>query len=218
MPPTDRRAIFFVIGGLVISPLSSAAYEFETAPDPSKIYKILPKNFSIECIPIEAPPTDNIKEAEYLFEIKQLRTEERIREIISQNINPIPLFWDCAGVSEIQYPEFASHFYNVLSDVEIVVLALKKKFSRQRPSVVLPAIDPVVPVPWHFSYPSGHATQSIVLAELLSGLRPEAAERLQKLAFRVGVNREVAGLHYPTDTIAGFTLGRWFLNQFSRFR
>ena len=208
-----RRHLMVGIGASVLNSL--AVEESATSPDPTTIYKILPRDFKYEEVPISPPPINNIKEAKLLYEMKTLRTRGRIQEIICQNLNPIPLFWECAQISEKDYPEYTSRFYNIVSDVEIVLLALKKKFNRPRPSVVLPAIEPVVAVPWHSSYPSGHATQSIVIAGLLSELKPYSATRLHKLAFRVGVNREVAGLHYPTDTAAGFALGKWFLNELS---
>jgi len=207
-----RRHLLVGIGVCAINSLSLA--ESAISPDPSTVYKVLPRDFKIEGIPIEPPPADNIMEAKILFQMKSERTNSSIQAIIAQNVNPIPLFWECAGIAENDYPEFTSHFYNVISDVEIVVLALKKKFNRPRPSAVLPALDPVVPVPWHSSYPSGHATQSAVIAGLLSRLKPSLSESLTNLALRVGVNREVAGLHYPSDTTAGFALGQWLLNEF----
>jgi len=206
-----RRHLLVGLGGSALSSLSLA--ESAISPDPSTIYKVFPKDFTIDGIPIEPPLFDNIKEARLLLKMKSKRTSLRVQEIISQNIDPIPLFWKCTGIKENDYPEFTSHFYNVISDVEIVVLALKKKFNRPRPSVVLPALDPVVPVPWHSSYPSGHATQSTVIAGLLSLLKPSSSESLTNLARRVGVNREVAGLHYPSDTSAGVALGKWLLNK-----
>lgn len=210
-----RRQLLVGIGGYALSSLSLA--ESAISPDPSTIYKVLPKDFRVEGIPIKPPLVDNIKEAKLLLKMKSMRTSLRIQEIVSQNINPVPLFWECAEIAENDYPEFTSHFYNVISDTEIVVLALKKKFNRPRPSAVLPALDPVVPVPWHTSYPSGHATQSTVIAGLLSRLKPSSSESLTNLALRVGVNREVAGLHYPSDTTAGIALGKWLSTEFARF-
>lgn len=213
MIDAHRRQLLVGVGVSVLNSLSLA--QSAISPDPSTIYKVLPKDFRVEGIPIEPPLVDNIKEAKLLLKMKSMRTSLRIQEIVSQNINPIPLFWECAGIAENDHPEFTSHFYNLISDVEIVVLALKRKFNRPRPSAVLPALDPVVPVPWHTSYPSGHATQSTVIAGLLSRLKPSSSESLANLALRVGVNREVAGLHYPSDTLAGIALGRWLSNEFS---
>jgi acid phosphatase (class A) len=213
VPIDINYCLRYLIVGVGASVLNSLAVaELAVSPDPTTVYKILPQDFEYEKIPISPPPINNLKEAKLLYEMKALRTRSRVQEIISQNLNPIPLFWKCSETSENDYPEFTNRFYNILSDVEIVVLALKKKFNRPRPSFVLPALDTVVSVPWHSSYPSGHAAQSIVIAGLLSRLKPDFAARLNNLAFKVGVNREVAGLHYPSDTTAGVALGRWLLD------
>ena len=183
------------------------------AVDPKKIFKILPTDFSIAAITIDSPPVDDLQEACLLLQMKSLRTIDRVQQIKTEDVNPVPLFWACAGISEADNSAFTDRFYEAISDVELVVLGLKKRFSRLRPSAVLPEIEPVVPVPWHFSYPSGHATQVAVIAEILARVAPRQATRLRELAYRVGLNREVAGLHYPSDSVAGFALGRWLWKQ-----
>lgn len=211
----NRRSVLASFGLLTIGSIAQA--QFANAEDPTTIYKVLPKNFLVDSVPIVAPAVSNIDEARLIMAMKGMRTVERVREIVRQNENPIPLFWECAGIAEDRHPDFASRLYDAVSDVEIVVLELKKRFNRPRPSSVLPAIDPVVAVPWHAAYPSGHATQSTVIAELLSRVVPEAAVRLKQLAVQVGRNREIAGLHYPSDTDAGIAVGKW-LTRTSYFR
>jgi membrane-associated phospholipid phosphatase len=77
---------------------------------------------------------------------------------------------------------------------------------------------PPIDVPGHASYPSGHATESYLLAEILAQVMPPAASTrtdpadpdstpLRRLAERVARNREVLGLHYPSDSRAGKYLG-----------
>jgi hypothetical protein len=82
---------------------------------------------------------------------------------------------------------------------------------RPRPSQLLPALLPPVPVPGHPAYPSGHATQSMLMALLLLEVLPEARRELWKpylltQAYRMGRNREIAGLHYRSDSTAGYQL------------
>jgi hypothetical protein len=93
---------------------------------------------------------------------------------------------------------------------------------RPRPSQLCPWLFPPIAVPGHASYPSGHQTQSMLLSLLLSNVMPAAAagpttnsvtgalgpSLLRKLAERIGRNREVLGLHYPTDSAAGRSLAR----------
>jgi hypothetical protein len=86
---------------------------------------------------------------------------------------------------------------------------------RPRPSHFNPSLMPPVPVPGHPAFPSGHATQSMLMAlciiEVLkrAGKGPGTStgdtlrKSLRVLARRIARNREIAGLHYPSDSIAG---------------
>ena len=83
---------------------------------------------------------------------------------------------------------------------------------RARPSHLCPALAPPIEVPGHPSFPSGHATQGMLIALCIEAALPNAATKgrwrplLHTLAGRVGRNREIAGLHYASDTRAGFEL------------
>lgn len=94
---------------------------------------------------------------------------------------------------------------------------------RARPSQLCPALLPPLTVPGHPAFPSGHATQSMLMA-LVAGEVMEARNGkqgggaawkplLQQLACRIARNREIAGLHYPSDTQAGFELARKTFNK-----
>jgi membrane-associated phospholipid phosphatase len=82
-------------------------------------------------------------------------------------------------------------------------------FPRPRPSQVCPALLPPVPVPCHASYPSGHATEArliaLVLEDILQPVYIQATivTDLTALSWRIARNREIAGLHYPSDSHAG---------------
>ncbi|MDQ2762593.1 MAG: hypothetical protein M3Y22_03615, partial [Pseudomonadota bacterium] len=112
-----------------------------------------------------------------------------------------------------------------------------KVFGRPRASQLSPALMPPIAVPGHASYPSGHSTQTHLLSGLLSKVMPAAvtaplpinanpqakpavlppilplqpSSLLDRLAERVSRNREVLGLHYPSDTRAGKIVADWSL-------
>jgi hypothetical protein len=78
----------------------------------------------------------------------------------------------------------------------------------------------MIPTPGHGAYPSGHATEAFVAATVLDALlraaRPGASHKaghdatrvqLQRQAYRIAVNRTVAGVHYPVDSACGRVLG-----------
>src|SRR5262249_11420905 len=90
---------------------------------------------------------------------------------------------------------------------------------RPRPSQLSPALMPPIEVPGHASYPSGHATEAYLISKCLATVMPAAASTpydpadadstaLQRLAQRTARNREVLGLHYPSDSQAGKVLAQ----------
>jgi membrane-associated phospholipid phosphatase len=95
-----------------------------------------------------------------------------------------------------------------------VVMHYKATFQRRRPSELWPGLMPPVDVPGHAAFPSGHATEAHLIARLLAAVLPQrhpALPLLAPLAHRIAINREVLGLHYRSDSVAGEVLaGRAF--------
>lgn len=81
----------------------------------------------------------------------------------------------------------------------------KKHFARPRPSRENAEIVPVLGNAGGESYPSGHATFGYTAGILLAMMVPEKAPELFERAARYGRNRNVGGVHYPTDIEAGRT-------------
>jgi hypothetical protein len=105
----------------------------------------------------------------------------------------------------------------------------KGYYQRVRPSQLMPALMPPISIPGHASFPSGHATQSKLVAlcieQLLPGYQQDATKKLpaapsqgslcdeltpnlRHLARRIARNREIAGLHYPSDSVGGRILAK----------
>lgn len=95
----------------------------------------------------------------------------------------------------------------------LIVMQLSKGFfERPRPTIVT-HIDP----PGGLSFPSGHSmisaamymTLAVVIARTLSRrrLRIYVVGVGALLAFLIGLSRLYLGVHYPTDVLAGWTLG-----------
>jgi hypothetical protein len=86
----------------------------------------------------------------------------------------------------------------------IMAANYKKKFMRPRPSQIEPRLRPLIDVPRHPAYPSGHALQYFLVAKALSTVvhNDELSIELFKVARRIAENREWAGLHYASDTDA----------------
>jgi hypothetical protein len=87
----------------------------------------------------------------------------------------------------------------------IVGVHYKKQYMRARPSQVDSRLRPIIDVPGWASYPSGHAVQYFLVAKALATVvhSDELSNELFKIAQRVAENREWAGLHFRSDTLAG---------------
>jgi hypothetical protein len=100
------------------------------------------------------------------------------------------------------------------SEIEGPILKLKWKFNRARPWTCCgPELAPIFVRPhWlypgHPSYPSGTATSAWVVAYLVGHLVPKYQAALERAAAQVALNREIAGVHYPSDSEAGKRLAR----------
>ncbi len=100
----------------------------------------------------------------------------------------------------------------IYRDLGVVVFVFKERFNRVRPSTLAEKtgmkIDTTVAIPGHPAYPSGYATGAFTIAYILQELDPKNAKVYQNDAMRIARNREIGGLHYPSDTAAGRLLAR----------
>ena len=134
---------------------------------------------------------------------------------------------DALGEILSQQDEFISYFLNLLSaspggypaTTQVLTIAsqigtfcamyYKGLYQRPRPSQICPALLPPVAVPGHASLPSGHSTQAHLMALCLVDVLatwPDTGhltDDVWTLADRIARNREIAGLHYASDTEAG---------------
>ncbi|MBT2324599.1 hypothetical protein J7E62_19825 [Variovorax paradoxus] len=87
---------------------------------------------------------------------------------------------------------------------ELMMIQLKRHFSRARPSQICPTLYPPVAMPGHSAYPAGHALIARLTALCLKQVvPPEVHDSLDELVRRISINRLIAGLHFATDNSAG---------------
>jgi acid phosphatase (class A) len=96
---------------------------------------------------------------------------------------------------------------HVDADITVAVFNAKHRFDRARPSQLEPRLTPSIPVPAHAAYPSGHALQGYVVARVLALLAPDRRDAFTVLGDSIGREREIAGLHFPSDSAASRALG-----------
>ena len=91
--------------------------------------------------------------------------------------------------------------------MRFAVFHAKRRFGRARPHQLDARLRPSIAVPPHAAYPSGHAIEAHVVGLVLARLAPGSRDALAAAARQIGHEREIAGVHYPSDGVASRALG-----------
>jgi acid phosphatase (class A) len=201
------------------------------AKDAPPVHYVAPSEIDFtKILPGVAPVTDDEAKVEKEFELSEVveiqheaspADVQRARdEAHTPNHLPSPYsFSDVIGpwfkADNAHLALTVALLQNVLDDAEGVVKPAKKHWNRARPFRQDPADvklqtddDSEVPGPASASYPSGHGTDGMVLALVLSDLAPQLKEKLIARGIQYGNDRVVLGVHFPSDVAAGRALGR----------
>lgn len=102
-----------------------------------------------------------------------------------------------------KHPATSALLAAVDHEVVYYVMHYKHLIQRARPTQLEPKLTLVVPIPGNSSYPGGHAAQSYSMALVLGMLDPEHKDAYVQRSIEGSHRREIAGLHYPMDAVAG---------------
>lgn len=169
--------------------------------------RILPEDF-----PIEIPPpfkNSSAETAEELAFLKKIatieRTESQVKKIQSEDrSSSLHMIFEEEGLFNItNYPLTSALIESVDSEILYFAVREKRNFKRARPSQLAPDLTTVIDVPKHAAYPSGHAAQSYAHALVLAEIDSANADKYKQLALDIAHRREIAGVHYPSDSKAG---------------
>ena len=158
------------------------------------------------------------EEIEHLVRAAMNERADALAEILSQSDEFISYFLNMMTARPGAYPNTTKVLAIASLVGTFVAMYFKALYGRPRPSQLCPALLPPIEVPGHASFPSGHSTQAHLMALCMDKvLRPTAPsppapplpqqpvmnDDLWTLADRIARNREIAGLHYRSDTLAG---------------
>jgi membrane-associated phospholipid phosphatase len=85
--------------------------------------------------------------------------------------------------------------------------ALGVLWPRQRPFAARSDIEALVPHAGERSFPSRHVASGLAMAAIAHRDHPRLGAAMAGVAWLLGVSRIAAGLHYPTDVLAGALVG-----------
>ena len=109
-------------------------------------------------------------------------------------------------------PKTEQFFSRVQKEAARATDDAKDFFKRPRPYTVDPSLA-AGKLETSFSYPSGHATEAMVLALVLADLFPDKAEAILSVGSDIGWHRVWIARHYPTDIYAGRVFARAIVRE-----
>lgn len=163
------------------------------------------------------------KECEDLLESQKKYLDARRTDIVKQahsNEHAIQPVLDVLNIGYAADPEAKALVKVIVWNISYPLFRFKAEVARARPRHRCPGdlermFEPPHKLhPGHGSYPSGHATLARCWAELIGHYNgdPTKKKLMIEAADDVALNREVAGLHFPSDSVAGKDLGQQIAN------
>ena len=177
------------------------------------VLKLLQTSFKDLTIPAPFKNSSEEIDIEMKF-VRMLRklTEnpDTVRNITEEDKDLLSPFLRFAEANHLPVDE--SFLRLLMDDVNALSMRFKYMFNRPRPKQL--AAQKGLELVTHEgtsanspSYPSGHSVAGRVLGKALADRYPNFAEDFEKIGATIGLNRLIAGLHYPTDHAAGVMLG-----------
>ena len=177
------------------------------------VLKLLQTSFNDLTIPAPFKNSSEEIDIEMKF-VRMLRklTEnpDTVRNITEEDKDLLSPFLRFAEANHLPVDE--SFLRLLMDDVNALSMRFKYMFNRPRPKQLAAQKD--LELVTHEgtsanspSYPSGHSVAGRVLGKALADRYPNFADDFEEIGATIGLNRLIAGLHYPTDHAAGVMLG-----------
>jgi acid phosphatase (class A) len=168
------------------------------------LYRLLPS-------PPVAGSAQERAELDELLRIQANRTPAEVQRARDDAAVSIFRFADALGnppqFTRDRLPLTSALFARVEKDESLFMNTAKDAFGRPRPFLTEKRLVPVVAMPPSASYPSGHSTWAVACAIILADMVPERRAQIFARADEYAHNREVGGVHYPSDVAAGHLAG-----------
>jgi len=184
---------------LVLAGAASKADAFYISRDQVDLTKVL------------APPPASLSDQQAaelaaVLDAQRTRTAEQAeRAVADDELSIYRIAGEVLGpnFTESQLPKMASFERRLASDVRTLYRGANEFWRRPRPFQLSGEVNAIGHRSRNGSYPSGHAIRGYLVAIILGNMVPEKREALFARGREYGMNRVVAGVHFPADIAAG---------------
>lgn len=149
-------------------------------------------------------------ERDLMVALQQKRTEGQVARCRSEVKVTLAAFARVMGpwFTAENLPHLAQLLKHAEKEAAVFSGVAKNHFARKRPAAEDPRIEIAVENEDTPAYPSGHAMRGIVFAAIIAQLAPQQQAALLERGREIGWDRVIAGMHHPSDIIAGRVVGQ----------
>jgi acid phosphatase (class A) len=159
--------------------------------------------------PVALGSAEELAELAVVLKLQDQRDASDAERIHAEDVMSLATFSDAVGpwFTPARLPQLSALVLAIHAECRPFIHNGKALFAHPRPPAVDPKVTPLVSE-GEGSYPSGHSTRGMADALILAELVPEARKALLDRGQRIGFDRVVAGVHFPSDVVAGRVLGQ----------
>lgn len=204
----------FSIDRINFTDVPSAKHQFRIDSAPSaNLIQIDEWSAPVKAFPANSS-SDTYQELQIMAnEISQIG--DKSEDILEKYDDILQSFEKICRKKGLNFPK--KYMSNLIEEAAEIIIKLKYKYNRPRPYQLAPILGielragsiESANTP---SFPSGHACQSKLVANVLCVIYPECIADFQKMAEKIAYSRYIGGVHFPSDLVYGDELADWIIN------
>jgi len=191
--------------------------EFVLSVDDKEKFKKHFKGINVEDFKdLTYPKEDSAEAKKELAKIKSIKLD---RAFVKKCDDIKKVFKDYFKENDLDFPE--KLVSDIIDGTVYFIMGVKNHYDRPRPKDLAKKLG----VDLNFvslssartpSFPSGHATQSHLLAYILSDMFPKHKKSFEKIADDISMSRMMAKVHFPSDIESGEKVAKVLYKQYRK--
>lgn len=193
--------------------------ELVDSPEPMELIKA-----KAEDAPVQVPPANSSQETRHelqrmIADIANYNPKKRSKKVNKYDLDILWAFEKYCKKNDLGFNK--DWFEKLIDEAGHILIKLKYKYNRPRPFQLAPVLgihldSAEAKTAGSPSFPSGHAAESQLVADVLSKVYPLHHDAFQAISEKASYSRYIGGLHFPSDIEYGKQIGHWLADRTDR--